>query len=135
MDQVLVPAMLVGLIAAYPGWLMSQKAFFISRWRILTVIMGLAMPFAIAIPIFYLPFWMAKGKELKPYDTFTELIIYSIIPVGCVALFAYVLDHLHESPRRSLIAGSACFAIVLLPVLYYLFCNQMHADMGITIKP
>ncbi len=133
MDQVLIVAILVGLVAIYPAWLLCQKAFFQSEWRAATVVACLTVPILIVAPFFYLPFWIYQDQEVKPSDMFTDFVLYGACPVLLIALIAYVMDHLNERPQRAVVAGAACLAIAMLPILYYFFADRMFADMGITL--
>lgn len=133
MDPVLVPAMAIGLIAAYPGWLMCQKAYYTARWKIATVLAAIVIPPILAYPLFFIPFWVSKGKDVGPYDTFTDMLIFTACPIGVIALIAYVLDFLAETPGRAVVAGAACFAIMLLPFGYYFYAAKLHSDFEINV--
>lgn len=135
MDPVLVPAMVVGLIAAYPGWLMLQKVYFTAKWQIPSVLLCLLLAGGFAYGFFHLPFWLAQGKQVEAYDTFVDLIIYAACPLGLIALFAYVLDHLSERTMRSVVCGAACLAIAALPIMYYLMADDMHGQFEISTAP
>lgn len=134
MENVHIAAMVIGLLAAYPGWLLCQKAYFTSRWPKLCVVGCLLLTAGLATLAFYLPFRVAAGAEVAALDMFTDFIMLAVCPVGLLAFIAYVMDHLSESPLRASLAGAACFAIALLPILYYLYGGQMLAAMEITIK-
>lgn len=133
MEQITIPAILIGLLALYPGWLMCQKAYFMARWRWLVVALSILLPLVFAVPMFYLPFLLAKGKQVKDIDMFTDFVTLGICPLLLVALIAYVMDHLSERLGRSLVSGTTCIAIALLPIAYHLFGNKMFEQMGITL--
>jgi hypothetical protein len=130
---VLIPLMIGGLLAFVPAWLMLHKAFFTSRWRVATVLMCPAVICVLAAPAFYLPFYLSKGKEVGPYDTLNDLLLFGVVPLAFIALAAYVADHFSESPTRCLISSSACIAIAVLPILYFLLAIKMHRDLEIKV--
>ena len=135
MDPVLVPAMAVGLIAAYPGWLMLQKVYFTAKWQIPSALLCLLLAGGFAYSFFHLPFWLAQGKQVQAYDMFVDMIIYAACPLGLIALIAYVLDHLSERTMRSVVCGAACLAIAALPIMYYFMANDMHARFEMSTEP
>lgn len=135
MDWVVISVVIGGLVAAVPGWYMCQTAYFCSRWGIVTAMMAAVLTAAMTAGPFWLVFTLAKGKELKPYDTLNDLMLFGVAPLALIALAAYVADHFSESPVRKLIAGSACFAIAALPILYFFYAERMHTEMNIQITP
>ena len=134
MDTAVTIAMAIGLVALYPGWMMSQKGYFLCYWKIPGVMVLVLLPMLIAGGFFYLPFWIASGSEIEAFSAFIDFTLYSICPLCLIAIIAYVMDNLFETPTRAIIAGSCCFAVFLLPVLYYFLAEQMHASLDITIK-
>lgn len=122
-----------GLAAIAPGWLLSTHLYFGARWPILAVLLIVLVTGLLATLGFYVPFLVDNGKEVKPLETLIDLLIYSVAPLGLIALIAYVLDHIHERPTMVLIACSACFAISALPVAYYFLAEQMHEKYQIVV--
>jgi hypothetical protein len=130
---IVIPLMIGGLVAFVPAWLMIQKAFFTSRWRVATVFMCPLIACALAAPAFYIPFLLLKGQEVGPYDTLNDLLLLGAVPLAILALVAYVADHFSESPLRCLISSAACVAIAALPILYFFWAEQLHQDLGIRV--
>ncbi len=135
MGVILVPMMLVALLAGIPGWRMCCRAFFICDWRIIVALMCVILPFAFAIPAFMLPFYLSRGEVVGHFDTLNDVMLFGAFPLGVIALGAYVADHVAERPTMALVAGTACFALMMLPTLYFLFADQMHANLEITCQP
>ncbi len=134
MDEILIAALVIGIIPLYPGWLMCQKAFFTSRWRILTVLICIVLPLLIAAPFFFLPFWLAKGQERDWTTMATDFVLWGICPVGLIGLVAYVMDHLEERPLRAALAGASCVAITLMAVAYYFYAPELQTKLGIIVS-
>jgi hypothetical protein len=136
LDVVLISTIGMGCLALIPGWLMCQKAFYTSRrwWAIGTVLMSLILPCLLAPIAFALPFLISWGKQVGPYDTLVDMLLYGASGLGLIALAGYVADHIDEKPVRALLSGTACLAIVLLPILYYFFADWMHSQLDIVYE-
>lgn len=134
MEIAIFITMAVALLAAYPGWILSHKAFFFARKRVLLVIMAIVATAVLAALFLVIPFWVYRGQEAEEVAFFTDFIVYGICPAGGLALFAYVADHLHETPFRAMVGGAACFAVVLLPTLYYFYADELLAQFAIVLK-
>lgn len=132
-DIILILTIIGGLLALFPGWLLFQKAYFISRWRFLTVSCGLLLTALLAAGAFWLPFYLDAGKQVARYETLIDLMVYGVSPLVLVALLGYVVDFLWETPGRALLAAAACFAIAALPILYYVYAPKMHQRFEIEI--
>lgn len=135
-NTVMIPVMLIGLLALLPGWWLCQTAFYVSRRKIGVVLLALLLPPALAAPFFYLPFLLSKEKTVGPFQTFSDLLLFGVFPLGVVALTAYVADHFADAdrPTKPLVAGTACIAMAALPVLFYFFADQMHAALSIKFE-
>lgn len=132
MEYVKLAAIVIGLAAVLPGWRLSQRGVLSSRRRVLMGMLAVVMPIALAVPMFYLPFWLSEGKELAPYQTFSDLLLFSVFPLGCIALLGYAADHFAEGAFKCVVAGSACFALAAMPILFYFLAEQMHTKFNIT---
>ena len=131
---VLGPVILVCLLSLLPAWRLGYRSFFTARWPIASAVLCLVLPFLFAYPAFYIPFYLSKDATVGPYVTLIDLLLYSVFPLGAIALLAYVIDFMAEKPTMVLIACAACTAIALLPIAYLLFADQMHTEFGITIQ-
>lgn len=140
MQSIVIPAMVVALIAAYPGWLMYQKAYYTSRrwWRVVTILFGLILPFFMAAVVFFIPFNVCAGTETHHAGMFTDFVLYAICPLAVIGLIAYVLDYMGDMqkprPRRALAAGAACFAIAMLPTIYFFSAPQLFESYEIVVN-
>lgn len=132
-DITLILIIFGGLLALFPGWLLFQKAYFTSRWRFLTVLCGLLLTALLAAGAFWFPFYLDAGKQVARYETLIDLLLYGVSSLVLVALLAYIVDFLWETPGRALLGASACFAITALPVLYYVYAPEMHQRFEIEI--
>ncbi|MCR9296090.1 MAG: hypothetical protein NXI32_25520 [bacterium] len=137
-EPVVITVMVVALIAAYPGWLMYQKAFYTSQgwFRLLTALFCLLLPPVIAGICFFIPFQVLRGSQSTAQSLFTDFVTYAILPAGVLALLGWVADFIadRDRPRRAMFGGAALFAIVLLPAAYYLYADQAADQFEIQVQ-
>lgn len=137
MESIVVPAIGICLLAAIPGWRLDHRAYYTSHrwWKIATLIACVLIPPLLAVVLFYIPFIVNKGRELTAVNMFTDFVIYAVIPAAVIGLIGYVMDYLadRDQPRRLVFGGAGCFAVAILPVLFYFYSEQVLTRYGITI--
>lgn len=137
MQSIVISAMVIALIAAYPGYRLLHQAYFTSErwWKFVTLAFCFIMPIAMATGLFYIPFIVNEGKQLTFSAMFTDFIIYAICPAGAIAILGYAADFIADGyrPRRLVIAGAACFAIAMLPTMFYFYSDDVMQRRGIVL--
>lgn len=138
METVLLVVGLVCLLAAYPAWVLSRRAFFQSEgWkRYASTFWVLVLGPAIAFGLIFLPFVMNEGKALKIDVLVTDFILYAVLPAAALGGVGYVLNQLSASDRPVLlvIAAAACLAIVVLGPALYVYAAPLLEKFEMSIE-
>ncbi len=138
LETVMIVAMVAGLAAGYPGWVLSKQAFYTSRkWgRLWSILASALLPLVFAAVLFYIPFLVNRGGQVDALAMFTDFVMYAICPAAVMGLIGYVWDFVsHRDQIKVLVvAGAACFSIVLLPPMYYFYGGNVMERYGIVLE-
>ena len=134
MDQIQIGAIVVGLIALYPAWLMFQKAFLMSRKKkASTVVLCLILPLAVLAACAVAPFLVHADSEIKRLDFFIDFVLFAICPAALVGLAGFVWDQIEERPFRSILCAAGCLTVAILPTLYYLHVDDLASRFEVIL--
>lgn len=132
-DQLKIGAIVVGLIALYPAWLMYQKAFMMSRKKIATAFLSIVLPPIVIGLCVIIPFFMHAGAEIASLDLFIDFVLFAIVPAALVGLVGFVSDQIAEKPLRTTLCAAGCLAVAALPPIYYLHGKDLADRFDITL--
>ncbi|MCA9126189.1 MAG: hypothetical protein KDB22_03850 [Planctomycetales bacterium] len=139
-DTIVIVVACIAAIAIIPGFRFFQRALFFASGisKIVVVMLGLILTAALSVGFFYLPFFLSQDKEVTQDKIFSDFSMFSLFPLGVIALVGYVADHManKDTSIRPLVAAAALVALAIVPTLYYFYSEQMHQQLNIVItKP
>ncbi len=136
-DTARLALFVLSALSAIPAWrLCTRTVWYANKWWPIAVL-GIALVTGLlAYGFFHLPFYLATEKTIEPLQIIMDLLTFSVVPLGVIALLGWTADHLAAQDKvlPSLIAAAACLAILSLPILYFVLGEQTLADYAIVVE-
>lgn len=135
---VVIPLLVVALGALLPAFRFLNSAVACSRTttgRAVVLLAGILLTSVLAAGFLYLPFFLAQGKEVDEFQLLVDLALFSLFPLGVIALVGYAADHMAgaDRPAKPLLAGCALVALAALPTLFFFFSDRLQREFEIEV--